>query len=109
MHIFHDWKLSMTYEEVIHTCRVCGKEKREPWYPIMGLCRPPRIPKRAPEVKEPKSDIKISYINLPKEDSTDTKPCMHKYVLLGTMHSNKVYDLFYCERCLNYEKRESPR
>lgn len=44
MHIFHDWIMSMTHDEVIHTCRICGKVKREPWYPIMGWFRPPQIP-----------------------------------------------------------------
>jgi hypothetical protein len=44
IHIFHDWITSMTYDEVIRTCRVCGKVKREPWHPIEGWCRPPILP-----------------------------------------------------------------
>lgn len=34
--------MSMTYDEVIYTCRICGKQKREPWYPIAGWSRPPK-------------------------------------------------------------------
>lgn len=44
MHLFHDYIISMTYDEVISTCRICGKEKRKPWYPIIGWARPPKTP-----------------------------------------------------------------
>ena len=44
IHIFHDWEISMAHDEVILTCRTCKKVKREPWYPVVGWCRPPVLP-----------------------------------------------------------------
>jgi len=48
-----------------------------------------------------KDDIKP-----PITKSSVTKQCKHKYVLLST--NNSYNDLFYCKKCLNYEKRTRP-
>ncbi len=45
IHIFHSWQISMTYDHVIHTCTICGKQKKEPWHPVLGWSRPPKVPK----------------------------------------------------------------
>lgn len=48
---------------------------------------------------------------IPSNSSNEiNKPCIHKYVLIQTSYcGSEQTDLFYCERCLRYEKRERPR
>jgi len=50
----------------------------------------------------------FSEIKPPKGGSGVSKSCDHKYILIHTTHicyTNQTEDLFYCERCLDYQKR----
>jgi len=83
----------MTYDEVIHTCKICGKEKREPWYPIEGWCRPPKM-----------------HLEPPKGGTGESKHCEHDFIYLRQKRmmidgstQTKLYDTFYCKKCLKYE------
>ena len=98
IHIFHDWQISMTHDEVIKTCSICGKEKREPWYPITGWCRPPRLP---PYPKQKVLDSITKGLNEAIEYEKNKK--QHEYFGLYS----EPYIEFHCVKILASTKEEA--